>query len=211
MKHDIKNIIFDLGDVLLDLDFSRVNAEFEKLLGTDFAYLATSETTKAIFNQFETGHYSEESFINALQRQASKVPDGRKMINAWNSLLVGVPAPRLEMLTALKGKGYKLYLLSNTNSLHIHWLQHYLKKTYQIEDFDERFFVKSYYSHLIKMRKPNPEIYEFVLSDAFIKPEETLFVDDNEANILGAQELGIATIHHNSGLDITEVLQDFFK
>jgi len=178
-------------------------------LGKDFSRLATSEDTKAIFDQFETGHYSEESFINALQRQSSKVPDGRKMIDAWNSLLVGVPAPRLQMLTRLKEKGYQLYLLSNTNSLHVHWLHSYLRKTYQIENFEEQFFVKAYYSHLIKMRKPNAEIYSFVLSDAFIKAEETLFVDDNEANILAAQDLGIATIHHNSGLDITAVMQDF--
>jgi len=207
---EIKNIIFDLGNVLLDLDFKRVNAAFEALLGDDFHSLATSDETKNIFLQFEIGQYSEESFINALQRLAPKVPDGRKMIEAWNSLLVEVPFKRLEMLEYLKAKGYQLYLLSNTNSLHIHWLNRYLKKEYSIENFDERFFVKSYYSHLIQMRKPNVEIYEYVLSDAFIKAEETLFVDDSEDNILAAQKLGISGLHHNPKDDITEIMKNYF-
>lgn len=205
---NIKNIIFDLGDVLLDLDFDRVNVEFEKLLKSDFSLLATSDATKDLFLKFETGQYSEESFINALQRLATKVPDGRAMIDAWNSLLAGVPPQRIQMLKDLKEKGYQLYLLSNTNSLHIHWFNRYLKKEHGIEDFNAQFFVKSYYSHLVKMRKPDLEIYEYVLNDAFIKPDETLFIDDSEANIQGAQAAGIATIHHNSGKDIVAVLKD---
>lgn len=209
-KISIKHIIFDLGDVLLDLDFDRVNRAFQDLLGSDFDRLSQAEETKAIFLKLETGYFSEESFINALQRQAAKVPDGRAMINAWNSLLVAIPPQRLEMLTKLKEKGFDLYLLSNTNSIHIHWLRKYLKNTYQIEDFDERFFKKSYYSHLLKMRKPDAEIFRFVLNDAFIKAEETLFIDDSEANVLAAQELGINVIHHNSGKDITEVMADYF-
>ena len=208
MKGEIRNIIFDLGNVLLDLDFDRVNASFQNLLGVDFSHLVGSETTKNIFLQFEVGNYSEESFINALQRLTSKVPDGRKMIDAWNSLLVGIPFQRLEMLDALKEKGYQLYLLSNTNSLHIQWLNRYLKKTYGIEDFNQRFFVKSYYSYLIKMRKPDHEIFEFVLASAFIKAEETLFIDDVKEYTLSAQQLGITTIHHNSGQDISEVLHE---
>ncbi len=206
---EIQNIIFDIGNVLLDLDFDRINAEFQKLLGADFSRLANAESTKEIFLQFEKGYYSEESFINALQRQSSKVPHGRAMIDAWNSMLAGMPAQRLEMLQRLKDKGYNLYLLSNTNSLHMHHFKKYLLDTHGIENFDAQFFTKSYYSHLINMRKPDQEIYEFVLSDAFITAEETLFIDDNEANILSARALGIATIHHNSGLDVSEVMQDF--
>lgn len=206
---EIRNIIFDIGNVLLDLDFERVNREFQKLLGADFYSLSTAEATKEIFLQFEKGYYSEESFINALQRQSAKVPQGRAVIDAWNSLLLGMPRQRLDMLQALKDKGYQLYLLSNTNSLHLDWFLKYLSDEHEIQDFNERFFVKAYYSHLIKMRKPDLEVYKFVLSDAFIKADETLFIDDNEENILGARELGIATIHHNSGLDVTEVMKCF--
>lgn len=211
MTSTIKHIIFDLGNVLIDLDFDRVNQEFEKLIGQDFARLSTSEATKNAFLQLELGHYSEESFINALQRQATSVPDGRKVIAAWNSLLGEIPKGRLEMLAKLKAKGYQLYLLSNTNSIHIHWLNRYLKREYGIEDFSKEYFIKSYYSHLLKMRKPDEEIYEFVLNDAFINRAETLFVDDNEANILSAQKVGISTILHNSGKDITEVMQSFLE
>jgi glucose-1-phosphatase len=211
MQKGIKNIIFDLGNVLMDLDFYKVNTAFQELVGADFYQLVDSEETKNIFLQFEIGHYSEESFINALQRLSPKVPDGRKVIEAWNTLLVGIPPQRLEMLTILKEKGYQLYLLSNTNSLHIQWLNKYMKDTYDIEGFDQRFFVKSYYSYLINMRKPNQEIFEFVLADAFIKAEETLFIDDTKTYTLSAQKLGIATIHHNSAFDITEVMQRFIE
>jgi len=151
---EIQNIIFDIGNVLLDLDFDRINSEFQKLLGADFSRLVTSDTTKEIFLQFEKGYYSEESFINALQRQSPKVPQGRAMIDAWNSMLAGMPTPRLKMLQRLKDKGYNLYLLSNTNSLHMHHFKKYLLETHGIEDFDAQFFTKSYYSHLINMRKP---------------------------------------------------------
>ncbi len=211
MTSTIKHIIFDLGNVLIDLNFDRVNQEFEKLIGQDFARLSTSEATKNAFLQLELGHYSEESFINALQRQATIVPDGRKVIAAWNSLLGEIPKERLEMLAQLKQKGYQLYLLSNTNSIHIHWLNRYLKREHGVEDFNKAYFTKSYYSHLLKMRKPDEEIYEYVLNDAFINRAETLFVDDSEANILSAQKVGISTILHNSGKDITEVMQSFLK
>lgn len=206
----IKNIIFDLGNVILDLDFERANVAFKELLGADFDRLSSSEETRDIFLKFEVGYFSEESFINALQRLSAKVPDGRAMIDAWNSLLVGIPEQRLKLLEDLNQKGYSLYLLSNTNRLHIHWLQTYLKKTYEIEDFDNRFFKKSYYSHLLKMRKPDPEIFQFVLSNAFIKAEETLFIDDSKANVLAAQDLGISILHHNRGMDICEVLETYF-
>ncbi len=206
----IKNIIFDLGNVILDLNFERANVAFKELLGADFDRLSSSEETRDIFLKFEVGYFSEESFINALQRLSAKVPDGRAMIDAWNSLLVGIPEQRLKLLEDLNQKGYSLYLLSNTNSLHIHWLQTYLKNTYKIEDFDNRFFKKSYYSHLLKMRKPDPEIFQFVLSNAFIKAEETLFIDDSKVNVLAAQNLGISILHHNSGMDICEVLEAYF-
>jgi len=209
MHETIRNVIFDLGNVLLDLDSDQVNVAFKNLLGEDFSRLAASEETKKIFLYLETGHYSEESFINALQRLSTTVPDGKKVIDAWNSLLVGIPSQRLDMLEALSKKGYQLYLLSNTNSLHIHWLHRYMKATHNIENFETQFFKKSYYSHLLGMRKPDKEIYEYVLSDAFIKAEETLFIDDGEANILGAQQLGISTLLHDPASDITELIQTF--
>jgi len=85
----------------------------------------------------------------------------------------------------------------------------YLRREYDITDWDTRYFEKTYYSHLVKMRKPNEDIYNFVLSDAGIEAEETLFIDDNPANIKTAAALGWQTILHNDGRDITTVLQDF--
>lgn len=205
---NIKNIIFDLGNVLFDLDFDRVNQEFQKIAGADFIDLAGSDATRAIFDQFEKGLCSEETFLNAIQRMCTPVPDGRAVIDAWNSMLVGMPAHRFEMLKQLKKQGYNLYLLSNNNELHLSWCLKHMKNEHGIEDFNEQFFIKAYYSHLVNMRKPDAEIYEFVLADAFLKAEETLFIDDYEPNIIAASALGVSTIHHNSGKDISVVLSE---
>ena len=115
------------------------------------------------------------------------------------------------MLSRLKEK-YNVYLLSNTNKTHVDWVDGYLKTVYgfSIQDFDERFFHKSYYSHLIHLRKPNDNIYEFVLQNAGIRAEYTLFIDDNAHNIEGAKRIGLQTILHPVGDEIVEVMKSFY-
>ena len=135
----------------------------------------------------------------------------RHLKEAWNAMLLQIPPQRFEMLSRLKEK-YHVYLLSNTNKTHVDWVDGYLKTVYgfSIQDFDKRFFHKSYYSHLIHLRKPNDNIYEFVLQDAGIKAENTLFIDDNAHNIEGAKRLGLQTILHPIGDEIVETMKSFY-
>jgi glucose-1-phosphatase len=125
-------------------------------------------------------------------------------------MLLQLPKHRLDMLSRLKEK-YNVYLLSNTNKTHVDWVDGYLRTVhgFTIDDFDKHYFHKVYYSHLIHLRKPNVNCYAFVLQDAQLKPEETLFIDDNAENIMGAKKVGIQTYLHKIGDEIVDVLKDF--
>ena len=165
IKQPIKNIIFDLGNVIIDLDLERTWLQLKHWLGDDYeTILKTRLPDKDIFIQFEIGKISEEEFFETL-RNATETPLSiRHLKEAWNAMLLQIPVHRFTMLRRLKEK-YNVFLLSNTNETHINWVDGYLRTVYNftIEDFDARYFHKSYYSHLINLRKPNTNIYDYVL------------------------------------------------
>lgn len=199
----IKNIIFDFGGVLLDLYIDKTYIQLSDLLGRDMELNALPPDIINTLNAFEKGTMRFETFLWNLQRLSTrKTPQPRAVINAWNAMLGGWQTSKLDLLENLKDK-YSLYLLSNTNETHLDWVYKDLKSNHQIEDFDTRFFKKTYYSHLVGMRKPDSDIFEFVVNDAKINPSDTLFIDDNEDNINTAKKLGINTICHdcNAPLD----------
>ena len=199
----IKNIIFDLGNVLIDLDIQRTWQSFKHLLGEDFEKnLSKISPDKDIFIAYEIGAISEEEFFETLRKATDAPVSVRSLKEAWNAMLLHMPLARLEMLAELK-KNYNVYLLSNTNHTHLEFVHGYLKTIHGITDFETRFFHKPYYSHLINLRKPNTDIYEFILKDAGLVPEETLFFDDMPANIEAAKKLNLRAILHPVGDDIT--------
>lgn len=134
----IKQIIFDLGGVLLDLDTSKTNKALFNLFAVE-----TNETASfvSIFQAYEIGAFSEGSFLHRLQRLSSNVITERKLVDAYNAMLGPMPKHRFEMLESL-AKKYDIYLLSNTNHTHIQFVFNYLKKEYEIENFNDRFFKK---------------------------------------------------------------------
>ena len=208
----VENIIFDLGNVIIDLDIERTWLHLKHWLGDDYELnLKNIRPDEDIFIQFEIGRISEEDFFETLRNIVAAPLSIRHLKEAWNAMLLQIPPKRFEMLSRLKEK-YNVYLLSNTNKTHVDWVDGYLKTVYgfSIQDFDERFFHKSYYSHLIHLRKPNDNIYEFVLQDAGIKAENTLFIDDNAHNIEGAKRVGLQTILHPVGDEIVETMKSFY-
>ena len=207
----IKNVIFDLGDVLLDLDWERTERAFRDLLQTDFdAALRKYEATR-LFERLEVGTISPEEFLDAMKKATQLPVREQDILLCWNSILVTLPSRRIQWLQEL-GQQYQLFLLSNTNAIHIQWLDRHLRENMNIrlDDFNA-LFVKPYYSFEINMRKPNQEIYEFVIEDAGLQADETLFVDDSEENILSAQSLGIRTLHHQAGKEIIDLFRDTMK
>lgn len=198
----IKNIVFDFGGVLLDLDVNRTFEALRQVMGFEGNGHLIYEQHRAIFDDFEMGHTIVENFLWKLQNKSRRVPPVDKLIAAWNAMLLGWNPEKLLLLEELKGQ-YRTFLLSNTNELHIEWVRRDLKNNHLISDFDSRFFEKTYYSHLVGKRKPDADIFQFVIADTKINPAETLFIDDNAHNIETAAGLGFQTRLHetNAPLD----------
>ena len=189
--HTIKNIIFDLGGVLLNIDTAKTNAAFERLGVKDFKNNYTLNKADALFDHLETGAITEAAFYDGI-RTISGLPLQDKDISAaWNALLLDFRKESLQCLEQLAGK-YQLYLLSNTNSIHHRAFHQSFTEETGRSNFDD-YFTKAYYSQDIGLRKPGKEIYNFVLKDAGIAAAETLFIDDLLKNIEGAALAGLQT------------------
>jgi glucose-1-phosphatase len=199
-----KNIIFDLGGVLLDIDYQKTIAAFEKLGLKNFETMFSQFKADELFEKLETGHVSEADFYAAIKRRAEIQLTNEEIDNAWNALILNFRRESLQLLEKLSS-GYKLYLLSNTNSIHLK----YFKKSFIKETGKpllDAYFVKAWYSNEIGLRKPGAQIFEFVLQDENLTAAETLFIDDTLINIETAQKLGFKT-HHLLPTERIELLE----
>lgn len=204
----IKNVIFDFGNVLLDIDIAGCFQRMSDLLGYETQPEKAPEDVLKAMHEYETGDISLETFIWYFQTHCTKeMPQGIDIINVWNSMLVGWQTGKLEMLENLRSK-YKVFLLSNTNDLHLQWVYRDLKKNHEVIDFDDRFFDKTFYSHLVRMRKPNAGIYDYVQENTGLIPEETIFIDDIKSNLKEPKKLGWHVYHHNPSDNIIDVVTD---
>lgn len=209
MKNDkIKNIIFDLGDVILNIDVPVASLSFSKLSGREQQEILDLFKEKDLFRQFETGTLDENGFRNYI-RELLVFPDWTDdMIDtAWNSLLLDLPPERVELLKNLRTK-YRLFLLSNTSSIHIAQVNKILEAATGVKKLDD-LFDKVYLSYEMGLMKPDPAIYHQVLEEQGLVAEETLFLDDNTDNVKAAATLGIATIHVCKPTTILEYLKDY--
>lgn len=179
----IKNIIFDFGDIFINLD---KQATYEAMAALGVAEI--SDEMIHVSHQYEKGLITTEHFIEFFHDRFH-IPK-IDLISAWNAVLLDFPERRLEFLKEISAsKKYRLFLLSNTNDLHIKWVQHSLGDKFYNEF--KNCFEQFYLSHEINFRKPDSEIYEFVLNENNLIAEETLFVDDLEENTKEAHKLGI--------------------
>ena len=205
MLKEVKNILFDLGGVLFHLDYNKTINEFIKLGATHFETIFTQHQQQELFNNFETGKVDSTCFINELQKEIPACSE-RELINAWNAMLLGMPYENLKLLQTIQGR-YRLFLLSNANTLHISEVNRQLKNTFNINDLDN-LFEKAYYSHKIGKRKPHVETFNWVIEDANIKAEETLFIEDSIQHIEGAKKAGLQTLHLKTNDSITSFFLD---
>lgn len=190
---NIKNIIFDYGNVIFMLDFDRSRQAWSDLGIADPDAFYSHQRQDKIFTAFEAGEASAEEFRAYIRNLLNK-PDltDAQIDNAWNSLLVGVPDGNHELLLRLK-PAYRTFLLSNINPIHYDYIMQYLADEFGFNEGNGHLFEKAYYSHLMGMRKPNAGIFEAVLQGNGLLPTETLFIDDNPHNIEAAGKLGIQT------------------
>lgn len=193
---NIQNIIFDLGGVVIHLDTARTFKAFAQLgdITPDQAELLYNKDP--MFLSYERGGVTPAEFMEGVRHMLGRQQlSDEEVTEAWNSMLLHFPPENIELLRSLKQKGqYRLFMLSNTNVIHIEEVHRRLEKASGEPDFTN-FFDKVYYSQEIGARKPDPEAYQVILDDWGLEPEETLFIDDNKANIRGAAALGIQTIH----------------
>lgn len=199
MLQGVKNILFDLGGVLFHIDYQRTINAFKKLGITDFEKHFTQHQQNDLFDAFETGKITSAIFVNALKKSLPNCSE-QQIIDAWNAMLIGLPQAHLGLLEALSKK-YKLFLLSNANEIHIQFVNDFLKKNYNIPSVNQ-YFEKAYYSQEIRMRKPHKATFEWVLKDAGIRAEETLFIEDTLQHIEGAKQAGLKTHHLKSNTAI---------
>lgn len=213
MQFDVKNIIFDFGNILIDLDIERTWASLRHFIGDDYVQkLKTAYPNGDIFIDFEIGKISEQTFLETLRSVSDHPLSIRQIKEAWNAMLLTIKPERFDMLLRLR-ENYKVFLLSNTNETHYNFVDGYLRTVYgfDIQHFSTTFFDKAYYSHEINLRKPNLDIYEFVLQDARLKAEETLFIDDISANTEGAKQVGMNVYTHRVGVEIVETMDSLLK
>ncbi|WP_420868319.1 HAD family hydrolase [Aestuariivivens sediminis] len=200
----VKNIIFDLGGVIMNLDVPKTILEFENIGITNIVNNTGHHYTDSIFYDLEIGKVSAMDFIEKLKSLSNENPSNTEIINAWNAMILDMPKDRIDILSSLSDK-YNIYLLSNTNSIH---QKKFLDEVNEAHNFSfNNLFKKAYYSFEIGIRKPDKEVFGYVLTDSNLNPEETLFVDDSLENLKAAQSMGIKTYHIADSNSIHDLLE----
>ena len=193
---NLRNIIFDLGGVLVGLDGSRSVAAFNRLGCEDVSRYIEEHRTEDLFLRIELGLISTREFCEEVRRMTGTTAPDDEIVAAWNALIVLPTAARRRGLQALRQAGHRLFLLSNTNDMH--WKKWEASSLLPLkgEVFKDGVFEKCFLSYELHLAKPSREIFEAVLQQADIKADETLFIDDSLKNCEAAQALGIHTYHN---------------
>ena len=205
----IKNIIFDLGGVILNLDYTKTVDEFKKIGLLNFQDLYSQKMQNILFDDFEKGEVSSAEFISSLIDSENLKIKEIDFINAWNAMLLEIPVKKLEFIDALK-KDYKVFLLSNTNEIHINKFEDDLKKNNMLNQF-YKCFDKVYYSSRMGKRKPEENCFKQVLGENQLVPQQTLFIDDSIQHIKGAKRVGIETFHLEKNKSIIDLVPDIIQ
>jgi putative hydrolase of the HAD superfamily len=194
MLTSIDAIIFDLGGVVLNLDYNKTIDQFKILGKENFEKLYTQSQQDKIFDQFETGKISAQEFRNYMKFFLDGQITDEQIDFAWNAMLLDLPAARIDLLLRLK-KEYKIFLFSNTNEIHSHAFQKIIQQQYGDANLLEKVFQQTYYSHLVGQRKPDAASFMTVINDHGLTPQRTLFIDDSIQHIEGASRIGIRAKH----------------
>jgi FMN phosphatase YigB (HAD superfamily) len=189
---NIKNIIFDYGNVIFMIDYSRTQHSFTELGIENVDRFFAHTGHDPLFDEFEKGTITATEFRNGIRRITGKPGLSDDQIDyAWNTLLIGVPPVNHDILLETR-KQYRTFLLSNINEIHYKSVMAHLERDHHIRS-NSIFFEKTYYSHLLGMRKPDRNVFEHVLNENTLDPGETLFIDDSPQHIRAAEALGLQT------------------
>lgn len=183
-------VIFDLGGVLIQLNYQKTVEAFTALGVQDFKAMYSQAAQTSIFDNYETGKISTQNFVNTLKNYLPAHVTPNQIVAAWNAMILDFTPENLEYIEQLS-ETHQLYLLSNTNDIHFQKVERMLAKVSSKKISD--YFTKIYLSQEIGMRKPDSEVFQFVCNDASLNPSATLFIDDTEQHIQGARSIGLST------------------
>src|SRR5690554_2604111 len=189
----IKNVIFDLGGVLLNIDYHLTIQAFVDIGMSNFQELFTQAQQSELFDKIEVGEISSDEFLAEIKALMPSHVSEVEIRTAWNAMLLDLPSERLDFLLAVKEK-YNTALLSNTNSIHLESFYKELKKVHNLKSLDD-YFHKVYFSCDLGMRKPNAETFLRVCELEGFNPSETLFIDDTIQHVEGAKQAGLQALH----------------
>jgi len=185
----IKNIIFDLGGVLINLDNKLTEKAFVALGVNHFNEFFGHGFAASFVKDYEIGKISDEQFINDLRRIGNLAVPDETIIEAWDALLLDFPPKRIELVKELRNE-YRVFLFSNTNALHMRTVRRIYQDTFKDGSLDN-LFEKAYYSNILGLRKPDVASYQYITNENALNPSETLFVDDAIVNVEGANAAGL--------------------
>jgi len=198
----IKNIIFDLGGVILNLDNQRTEDAFTSLGVKDFRSYFGHGHASSFFKEYEVGRLNDKQFVDSIRQLTGLSVSDEAIVDSWNALLLDFPPERIQLLKQLR-KTYRLFLFSNTNALHLAALQQTYSETFGGGSLEDH-FEKTYYSHLLGLRKPDKESFEYILQENQLNPEETMFVDDAIINVEGAERVGLRGLFLRPGVSLMD-------
>jgi glucose-1-phosphatase len=203
---NVTNIIFDLGGVILNLDNKKTEDAFKAMGTKHFKEYFGPGIADSFFREYEIGKINNRQFLSNLRDLIQVDVADASIIKAWNAMLLDFPAERIALLDELKNK-YRLFLLSNTNALHLKAIEEIYRKEYRGRELKDH-FEKTYYSHLMGIRKPDKESFQYILDEYHLQAESTLFVDDTLVNVEAATRLGLKGYFLSPGLTIRDIPWD---
>ncbi len=198
-------VIFDLGGVLINLDYQLTESAFVNLGCTNFNELFSQLNQTDLFDRFETGKVSSFHFVNRLLDMLPQGTNANQVVHAWNAMILDFPQERMNWLREI-GSQQRIFLLSNTNDLHVSSVRSSLTKTVGHGDL-ESYFEKAYFSCDMGQRKPDEACFNMVLQENGLNPKTTLFIDDSPQHIEGAKKIGLNTFHLQKGEDVRGVFE----
>jgi len=205
LKEGIRNIIFDFGGVLFEIDYDLPAIAFENLGFGDFKSFYTQAAQNPMFDLLETGKIENDKFLDFLNEF---VPEASReqVLHAWNVILLRIMPIEVECVHKIRQSGIRTFLLSNTNAIHVAEFEQMIAKTMDFELFKSA-FEKIYYSNAIGIKKPHPETFLQVCEWNGLNPAETLFIDDSAQHVEGALLAGLHAYHLKPGERISELLK----
>lgn len=192
MLRGIENIILDLGGVVINLNQQLTTKSFQQLFPVNYPEILEKSKVQQLYEKYETNQVSTTEFIGFFRSYNSLISENQ-IISAWNAMLLDIPFERIELIEKLSNK-YNVFLLSNTNKLHYNYIENQYQNSSNKGTF-ESLFKKVYLSYQVGLRKPDTEIFQYLLQDAKLKPENTLFIDDSLEHINSALSLNIKAHH----------------